>query len=208
MAELSLADITQLYGDTICRYKGEPVRVIEVTRDSEMKLILLRHGKNVTVKFDQDLFGPPLGRIGFVNEGTHATYIMRNPVRRFQVGLNRGNIKMTHLPITDRRKGERDYNALYKMNTKSWAKALDNEYPSLAEALRISAEHKGTVAFDREFAVCSNRIVYYKTTPVGHVPPRMSTLKRIVFQDKYAHLDTLLIYNYDKTTRTIAAEGR
>ena len=208
MAELNHADVHQLYFETVCMYKGAPVRVMDINRDLEVTVIMLRHGKVVQVKFDQALFGPPLGRIGFVNEGTHAFYINRQPVRRYQIGLNRGNIKIHCLPFDDRRKAERDHTSLMKMNTKAWAKALDNEYPSLAEALRIATEHNGTVAFDKQFAVDSQRRIYHKINEVGHIPPRMSTVKRVVFKEQYAHLDTLLIYSYDKTTRTIAAKAR
>lgn len=207
MPELNHADVHQLYSETVCRYKGAPIRVMEINRDLMVTIMLLRHGKLAQVKFEQELFGPPLGRIGFVNEGVHAFYVTRQPVRRYQVGLNRGNVKYHHLPMADRKKAERDYNVAQKMNTKSWAKALDNEYPSLAEALRIATEHKGTVAFDKQFAVDGERNIYYKTNKVGTIPPRMSTVKRVVFLKGYEHLDTLLIYSYDKTTRTIAAKA-
>lgn len=207
MPDLHHADVHQLYSDTVCRYKDAPVRVMEINRDLMVTIMLLRHGKTAVVKFEQDLFGPPLGRIGFVNEGVHAFYVTRQPVRRFQVGLNRGNVKYHYLPMIDRKKAERDYNVAYRMNTKAWAKALDNEYPSLAEALRIATEHNGTVAFDKQFAVDGERNIYYKTNKVGYIPPRMSTVKRVVFNLGYEHLDTLLIYSYDKTTRTIAAKG-
>lgn len=207
MPNLNHADVHQLYLDTICTYKGAPVRVLEINRDLLVTVMLLRHGKLAQVKFEQELFGPPLGRIGFVNEGVHTFYVTRQPVRRFQVGLNRGNIKVNNLPIVDRKKAERDYSTALKMNTKAWAKALDNEYPTLAEALRLATEHKGTVAFDKQFAVDSERNIYYKTNRVGSIPPRMSTVKRVVFSQGYEHLDTLLIYSYDKTTRTIAAKA-
>ena len=208
MAKLSHNDINQLYFDTICTYKGAPVRVTDINQDLTVTIIMLRHGKSVRVPFDQDLFGPPLGRIGFVNEGTHCVYVTRQPVRRFQIGLNRGNIKLNSMPFDDRKTAERDYNLVYRMNTKAWAKALDNEYPSLAEALRIVTAHGGVVAFDKQFAVDSKRRIFHKTTEVGHIPPRMSTVKRIVFKEQFTHLDTLVIYNYDKTTRTIATEAR
>lgn len=207
MAEMSHGDVVQLYHDTICTYKGSPVRVTDIDRDLNVTFIMLRHGKSAKAKFDADLFGPPLARIGFVNEGTHCVFVTRQPVRRFQVGLNRGNVKLHSMPFTDRKAAERDYNLVYRMNTKGWAKALDNEYPTLAEALRIVTEHKGVVAFHKQFAVDSERRIYHKTTHVGSIPPRMSTTKRIVFEDQYTHLDTLVISNYDKTTRTIAAKA-
>jgi len=207
MAELNHNDVYQLYMDTICTYKGSPVRVTSIDRDLTVNIIMLRHGKNVVVKFDQELFGPPMGRIGFVNEGTHCVYVTRQPVRRFQIGLNRGNIKLHSMPFEDRKAADRDYNIVYKMTSKGWAKALDNEYPSLAEALRIVTGHGGIVAFDKQFAVDAKRRIYYKTVEVGHIPPRMSTVKRIVFKEQFSHLDTLAVYSYDKTTRTIAAKG-
>jgi hypothetical protein len=137
MAEMSHGDVVQLYHDTICTYKGSPVRVTDIDRELNVTFIMLRHGKSAKAKFDADLFGPPLARIGFVNEGTHCVFVTRQPVRRFQVGLNRGNVKLHSMPFTDRKAAERDYNLVYRMNTKGWAKALDNEYPTLAEALRI-----------------------------------------------------------------------
>lgn len=207
MAKLALNDAIQLYHDTICMYKGQPVRVISIDADFIVTLIYLRQDKRAKVEFEHELFGPPLGRIGFVNEGVHTFYVTRQPIRRYQVGLNRGNIGVRGIPGNNPRAFQRDYDACVRMVTKAWGKALDNDYPTLAEALRIATEHKGSVAFDKQFAVDHNRTVFYKDKVVGSIPPRMSTVKRIVFNVGFEHLDTLLTRPNDKTTRTIAAKA-
>lgn len=207
MAELALNDIIQLYHDSICMYKGHPVRVVVIDPDANVTLIYLRQDKKAKVKFERELFGPPLGRIGFVNEGIHAFYVTRQPIRRYQIGLNRGNIGIKGIPGRDPRAYKRDYDVCARMSTKAWGKALDNDYPTLVAALRIATEHQGSVAFDKQFAVDADRCIYYKDKVVGSIPPRMSTVKRIVFNAGYEYLDTLLTRPNDKTTRTITAKA-
>lgn len=206
MAELALNDAIQLYHDTICMYKGQPVRVVSIDVDFNVLLIYLRQDKRTKVKFEHELFGPPLGRIGFVNEGVHAFYITRQPIRRYQVGISRGNIQARGVPGNSLQAFRRDQDACRRMSSKAWGKALDNDYPTLVAAMRIASEHNGSVAFNKQFAVDFNRFIYYRDKRVGYIPPRMSTVKRITFDKGYEYLDTLLTQSNDKTTRTIAEQ--
>lgn len=202
MAELALNDIEQLYVGSICKFRNEIVRVNSVNVDREVSITLLRYNKKALVKFNQDDFTATRGRIGYINEGGHAFYTTRQPVRRYSIGLTNGNTQISYLPKF-RRESHRAIEIVSRMASKSWAYALSNEYPTLSQAIQIAKESNGSCAFDKQFAVDKDRIIYFKNDPVGSIPPRTSTIKRIVLAPEYAHLELLLKQNYDETVRTI-----
>lgn len=203
MAELSLNDIEQLYVGSICKFRDEVVRVNSVNQDRDVTITLLQYNKKARVHFNREDFTPTRGRIGFVNEGGHALYVTRQPVRRYSVGITSYNISIKCLP-NYRVPSMKAADSLLRLNTKPWSQALKNEYPTLSEAIQIAKDTQGSCAFDKQFAVDKNRVIYFKTQAVGHIPPRMSTTKRIILSDEFSHLELLLKQNYDETLRTIS----
>jgi len=204
MAELSVADISQLYADSIVLYKDRPARIITVHNDKTVTVLGLYSQRRNRVEFNQKDFKPTLGRIGFINHGGHAFYAFRRPSRRFSIGLTRNNTEVNSI-CRDMHKIINAYDQVRNMNTKSWAQALFAEYPTFRDAIRIAKETDGSCAFDKQFAVDSSRNIFFKKQLVGTIPVRMSSVKRIQFKPDYQFLEILLENHYDKTVRTFAA---
>lgn len=202
MDDLDLQDIQQQYVASVCKYKDEPIFITSVNDKKELSVVFTRYGKKGKIPFSRDKIKPWAGPIGFVNEGGHAFYLYRQPIRRFVVGFSRHNVECVSLPYHDMHKMVNIYRDIQRLDLKSIAHALLNEYPTLSEAISIARKTEGTCAFHKRFAVDSNRKVYYKNMLVGYVPPRMSTLKRIEFYPEFKYLDFILTNDYDKTVRT------
>jgi hypothetical protein len=206
MVELSVDDIRQMYVDNIVSYKGEFVKVRSVNAEGLVSIIRLGSGKQSTVKFNRQDFSSPRKRIGYINHNCHAIYISRVPVRRYGVGINRGNTK-TMFHETDRYKPTfvRALDQVARFDSKSWDDTLNNEYPSLRSALSIAARSGGSCAFDRQFAVDDLRYVYYKSIYVGKIAPRYYTPQRIEFNEQFSFLSVLMELNNENTVRTFEA---
>lgn len=203
MDDISIEDIFQLYNGSVCLYKGEPVKVVEILGRNEIVLRSLEFSKKFSVKFSFDYFSAPIGRIGFVNHGNLAVYVTRRPLRQWAVGLKNSNIKC-RLPLIkvdiehlDKLKAIRDVG---KMELKAMAMSLKNNYPSFADALKLAVNKKGVFAFDKQFAVDYERNIYYKTRHVGRVP-RGTNLEKTVFTPGNDYLLLPLIQHYEKTIR-------
>lgn len=204
MVDITVADIDQLYSKSIIMYRGRPARVVEVNRNKEVTILGLMSGRKSVVPFNQLDFRPVLGRIGFINHGGFAFYVVRNPARRYSIGLTTQN---THIYSVTRDANQvRDsYNQVTKMSSKGWAQALMNDYPTFRDAINIAKETKGSCAFDKQFAVDAQRNIFFKKQIVGHIPSRMSTIGRIEFQPAFQFLEILVENHYEKTVRTFAA---
>lgn len=201
MAELSLADIEQLYNKSIILYKGRPTKVMNVGRDGGITILSLANGRKSVVPFVKADFKPTLGRIGFINHGGHAFYAMRTPMRRYSVGLTSANTVISMLE-GHRNVAYRAYDAVAAMNHACWNAALTSNYPTFKDAIAIAKETQGSCAFDKQFAIDHERNVFYKTNRVGVLPARASTYGRIEFKPEYQFLQLLIEPNYEKTVRT------
>lgn len=204
MVDITAADIDQLYSKSIILYKGRPARVISVNHNKEVTILGLMSGRKNVVPFSQADFKPTLGRIGFINHGGFAFYVVRQPARRYSIGLTSQNTSV--YPII--RNGERaraTWDQVISMNTKGWGQALLNDYPAFRDAINIAKETGGACAFDKQFAVDFDRRIFFKKQCVGHIQPRMSTIGRIEFTHEFQFLEILLENHYDKTVRTFAA---
>lgn len=200
MAEIATGDLEQLYGKSIVLYKGKPVKVLTFNL-REATVLSLITGRKMHVEFKAEDFKPPVGRIGFINHGGHAFYVMRNPVRRFSIGHTQYN---TVVRVLD---GHRDnqyaaYEQVRALNVKGWGAALMNDYPPFKNAIGIAKETEGSCAFDKQFAVDAERNIYYKHRCVGTIPPRTTKLGRIQFQPEFQYLELLVEPHYEKTIRT------
>lgn len=204
MVDISAADLDQLYAKSIIMYKGRPARVLHVDRNKDMHMLGLISGKKNIVPFKQADFKPSLGRIGFINNNGHAFYAVRNPSRRFSIGLTTSNVAVHVLEHRNDR-WRVAYDQVMSMNVRGWGQALLNDYPTFRDAITIAKENGGSCAFDKQFAVDSNRNIYFKQKRVGVIPSRMSTTGRILFDAPYQFLEILVENHYDKTVRTFAA---
>ena len=205
MAELTNHDIIQIYQDVLCLYKGAPVKVVEVNNVNRMHLFNLLTQRLQWVDFVFENFGPPLGRIGYVNINNHALYVCRKPVRRFSNGLNKANT------VIKQNDGERSEQLRYAMELalerthSSFVSTMFNVYPTFKEAFELAVENKGSVAFDKSFAVNASGMIFYRASLVGTIPFGSEDPYKTEFLVGYEYLSNMLRGGYEKIVRTFAA---
>ena len=182
-------DIRRLYSDVLCLYRGIPVKVLEVDGDT-IVLHNLMFDKQIKVKFVQENFSPPRGRIGYVNHGAHTYYVKRRPVRKFQNGLALGNIHVSSptaafdIPLVIR-----------KLMSVGFVNAMMNVYPSLKECIEATrAGRVYSMAFDKQFWLTHDGKVLYKTECVGSLVDN-----EIVFNEGREYLRGLIGVSYEKS---------
>lgn len=206
---ISYDDLVQLYSETLCLYKGDPVKIMSCNKDFTVKLHYLEAGKKAIVKFSMDTFSAPLHRIGFVNHANTVFYVKRNPRRQWAVGLKSNNTAVTFPAFVAHQPGAvatlESLREVAKMELKTVGLAVKNIYPSFPEALRMAEEHQGCYAFDRQFAVDCERNIYYKLECIGSIPKNKNKLEAVVFKEGFDYLQIPLLQHYEKTFRTFAA---
>jgi len=204
MDEISVSDIRTLFVNSLCTYKGTPVKVLECTYDKQVTLYYLENAHKAVVIFNLDDFGAPVGRIGYVNHGNHAFYFSRKPLRQYAVGVKRDNTDVRACPcLTDNDPMHFLYQ-LNKMEHKAIAKAMRNIYPKFEKALEQAIKKRGVYAFDKQFAVDFHRRVWYKNKPVGNIPEGCTTVDAIILFPEYTYLDLPLTQSYEKTIKTFS----
>lgn len=202
MDEISVADIEQLFCGTLVLYKGQPVLFKSITHERVAILFVLLHGKDIRVKFVLNDFGAPRGRIGFVNHGGSASYVIRRPRRQYAVGVTRANSDIKLLPYLDVNRREIIRKDLREFNNKAVHSAMMNDYPKFSEALERAKETNGACAFDKQFAIGFDNRVWYKESYVGKLPEGKKSMKDIVFPKEYEYLKLPLLQEHGKVERT------
>lgn len=200
MDDLSYADIQQQYLGNLVEYQGHIVNVIRVFEDKRVKLYFLQTREQRTVDFCLQDFSSIKRRMGMINVADSALYITRNPVRKMGIGLNKTNLRveglMTHYP-----QGMRETtNQVSTLLSEGFYEMFMNIYPTFGEALKwVEKEAPATKAFDKQFAVSSDRTIHYKAYTVGNIPLGKKTIADIIFKEEYQHLSILLENNHEKT---------
>lgn len=168
MRDISVRDLITMYRNSLVLWRGQPVTVLDITEDYEFSVYDLKSQKIKSLNWEPDDFAAPTVRIGYVNLGTNCTYIHRIPSRRYKIGLSADNVKKVYTdhPLNQ---GEEDIASyiLHRMRAPQLYKALMGEYPTLQEAYEDAVDCKGTVAFDKQFAVGCDGSVFFKGTRVG-----------------------------------------
>ena len=203
MDEISVGDIESLFCKTLVLYKGAPVFFKSITMGREAILLVLEHGKDIRVKFSLDDFSAPRGRIGFVNHGNLAFYFFRKPQRQYAVGVNSRNISIHTLRYFNAERQMAMHKEVSQFDKKSLHMAMLNQYPKFSEAFAQAIKSGGAIAFDKQFAIGSDGVVWYKSRAVGqHSLDKQASLKNIVFQKEYEFLQLPLLQNHGKTSKT------
>lgn len=201
--KLSHADIQQLYDKNLMIHKGVLVKVggFEFDRPVSCSLLNVSTGKKTRVEFKQEDFKAPEKRIGFVNHKQAVVYVVRNPVRRYGLGINTENSECRLLPSK--------YYPLDRSITRDKVRTLEvvdvykayaNKYPTMKEAIENAVAWKGACAFDKQFAVTYDMQVYYKDLPVGEIVDDV-----LKFKNEYSYLEIVLESNYEKNSGTFKA---
>lgn len=200
MLEINYNDIVQQYVKTVVLYKGKPVYVSTVTQDPPYKarILDLLTQKMSTVEFNLTDFTSPAFRIGMVNVDSSVVHISRIPVRKMQVGVNQNNIQVSLLPDAHYPEGGmQTANAAGKLNSLEVGNAILGIYPTFEECVAFVREFKGAMAWDRQFAITSSRMIYYRNKVVGTIPRNCTRKERIVFSEGYEHLNILIGDDFD-----------
>lgn len=203
---VSVEDLRTFWKGCIALYEGEPVLVINVGTDGDKKVAQVKNLKDgninrVWIKEDNTLT-PPDSRLGYVNLNGLVVYVSRAPVRRFMMGINDSNIKVAKLVDYFRyERGE-----IHSLSTSSmeFYRTLKGQYPSLTEAIEQVKTFGGICAFDRQFAVCENRHLYYKRRKVGRVLRGATDLRGLEFAPEFQYLKSVVWnFDYDQAARTV-----
>lgn len=203
MADISVDDIRNIYVNTLCTFKGTPVFFKDITYDKVAIVRNIPTKKIVETPFKLEEFSAPQQRIGYVNHRNNAFYVTRLPVRRFQVGIAKGNvgIKMLAAPGSDAWRGKEE---LLAFNLPTLADAMLNKYPEFGDAYKKAIESEGIWAFDKQFAVGYDGKVYYKCQHVAFIGKGVRTLKTAKFLPGFEYLAILLKdQDYGKAAKPI-----
>lgn len=196
MAEISMADMQQLYLNTVMLYHGQPCMVEDINAGKggySMLLHRLMDGERLDVPFEDHAFKPPAVRLGMINQGNDSFYGVRVPVRRYMIGLSKNNFKVHHLQGADRSaQFHHNMAAAGILTGQGLFKTIKGLYPSFKECLTFVRKYEGSQAFDRQFAVDSENAIFYKSALVGRIPKNCSKVETIVWNKGSEHLAAIV----------------
>lgn len=204
MAEVLRAeDVQTLYEGCLVIYNNALVKVISIDFDERpftFTLLNLSTQKKLKVPFKQEDFKNPEKRIGFVNIMQSVVYIVRNPVRKYHLGINKQNIEVRCPAVNYPNDRSRTRDKALALNSVEVYKAYAGIYPSLEEAYASAKEWESACAFDKQFCVDCKEIIFYKDKRVGKLVDSV-----IVFDKDFSYLECALGNNYEKDSRTFKA---
>jgi hypothetical protein len=175
--KISLDDLRTMHKDTLVRYKGYLVYIVDFVSAKRVEILHLNTGDYMVVPFNTKCFDFSPIRIGYVNHRGVALYVTRSPVRQYKQGMSPQNIKVS-LPDgirinTDykRSMAQSAYDEIRSLKDVAICFNLDGEYPSVADVIAslTNSEEVLIRAFDKQFAIDSSLNLYYKTEKVGRV---------------------------------------
>lgn len=198
MADLAYGDIVQQYHKNLVLYKGAPVRVEAVDRDCNVTIFHVATQDLEVVKFNLKDFKAHTTRLGMMNVHKTVVYVTRIPVRKMQIGLNMENINVGFLDFKYKIGQGLISDTIRGCGVKEFADLLAGTNPTFSKAIEIAEANKDACAFDRQFAVSHDGLVFYKTQLVGSFKEKNSP-SDIVFLSAHQHLSVLLENNHEKT---------
>ena len=202
--EIGYEDIVQQYQGTVVLFKDKPVYVKMVDGDKLVTIFDLATQKLSKEPFSFKHFKPPAVRLGFVNIANTVVLVSRQPYRKMQVGISGQNLHV-RLPkvIQDE---DNQYTATKKVRQlagKELYNTIVGDYPSFEKAVETVSkmEVKGAMAFDRQFAITTDREILYKELKVGTLPVKGKTVEDIKFDKGFEYIAILIGDNCEKTLR-------
>jgi len=146
------------------------------------------------VEFDQEKFSPPPPRIGMVNVANSVVYVTRTPMRRYSLGLTKETLNIEELECVYPDGGRAAVREVETLKSKALGATLLNKFPTKQQAFRRISQFAGTVAIDKQFAVDSNGVLWYKRKQVGK-----HNFNQLFFFEDFEHLQILLDKSYEKS---------
>lgn len=171
---------------TVVMLFGEPIEVKEIDYDGAVRV---RRLKDPDEYFycnlsDLDLVGQ--NKLGYVNYGPGAYYLMRKPLRNdWRQGLRMSNVCF---------QGEEGFG---RFPFNELRDTILGNYPSFVEASgRINSGPCYRVAFSRCFALGDGNKIYYKQRLVGSYDKIVTLFEHFKYLTE--HLEEILEVNYEK----------
>lgn len=200
--EMPVEDLNRDLRGCVVMYKNKPVYVTSVGRDGEVVFRELLSQQEGRAPFTIKDFTNPVRRVGFVNLMGSILYVSRVPHRKYYMGLNPQNIQVKSIAGVAYPQGAAYMKQrILSMCIPEIGNAIMDKYPSLSEAIKHTRKHGGAMAFDKQFAVSADRIIYFKGDEVGTVDLVAKCGSDIKWEQGKEHLQLLLDGNYEKTVR-------
>ncbi len=198
-------DLRQAFLHTVCLVNKEPVYVLNVSADRIFQVKDLKTNKQRYEDFDPDKLKSPLNRLGMVNRNGVAYYLVRSTARIWQMGINQNNVHPKALKGINYGRAGLNMGSLSDVAISEVADTLAGIYPTFEEAIQSVKTFGGIVAFDRQFAICEDRLIYYKEQKVGRAG-RSTKVEDISFDDGFKHLACVIgAIDNEKIKRSLGA---
>lgn len=168
MDEISIQDARTMYQNCLVILRDQPVFIHTITEDRWVTAWDLKEQEFIRFNFREESLQAPSYRLGYVNLGTTCFYVTRAPARSYKVGFSSNNLVMKpSFPGMNREEHKVAVKTLEEMTSVAMYKTIKGIYPTMEEAYERAKKCRGSVAFDRQFAVAHNRDIYYRGSLVG-----------------------------------------
>lgn len=207
---MSYEDLQRDLRGCVMIHKNKPVYVSNISRDGMVKFTELITQKEGVAPFTLASFASPTRRLGFVNVMGSVVYVSRTPVRKFFLGLNRGNVAVKVVAGVEYPEGQVQTAAqVSRLCSTELGNAMFNKYPTFAECVKHLQMFKpGAMAFDKQFALTSEGRVLYKEKVVGTYKKNAKTVEDIQWESGKEYLSILLKGNYEKAARDFKSSSQ
>lgn len=203
---ISVHDLITYYRGTLCEVNGKLAYIIKIAENYTFYGRFIETGEEFKLRYDDIDIRAVDRRLGMINYNGVCWYLSRRSVRRYQIGIDGGNVRAGVLEGIEYRNNGINDALMKKFDIPEVAKMLNGNYPSFKECLDHVKVFGGVLAFDRQFAISETRDIYYKTSVVGRLPRMCSSPEHIVFNEGFEYLSCVLNeVTHDKIVRSIAA---
>lgn len=188
--EIELHDLRQMFQNSLVRYNTEPVMIGHVSAGFRADCVFIGNNEEQVLDLRDEKFDFKPVNTGYVNLQGYSFFITRLPRRQWKQGLSKDNVEIKYnLPYADDGRFEKAYHRVVNLDCKPLYNTIKNIYPSLAQAVESFEDNNVEIAFDRQFCVNKNGMLFYKGSEVGKVD--LNTLK-IEFKKEFHFLEKAL----------------
>lgn len=164
---ISVADLQQMFLNTIVRYDGAPVRIDKISNGKDLTLSNVLNNEKLFIrnitdpKFD---FSPlPLGMVNDVNGCAY--WVTRAPRRQWKQGTSLDNVKIDKIPTPN----GGGYSETLDFYGKGLVECINNVYPGIVDVVTDLAEGKTySRAVHKMFAISGKEfLIIHRKTRIG-----------------------------------------
>lgn len=192
---LNINDLRQYMDGSFVLYDGVP-GIVFADRDGDGKSVtftpIVMNGvpfkpKSKKIDITDDKFSCRKIDLGYVQYGSNAVYVQRNPLRMYKQGIVR-----SHLHVSD----PYIFNGVDICNHSSFAECVLGKYISYEKAINFVEGHnkdRASYAFSRHFAVAKlerglNVLKYMDNTVAACIKGKWQMKHNTPFKDRLVHL--------------------